>query len=263
MSEPENLSEFSALVDIVARLRGLDGCPWDRKQTHRSLRATFLQECYEVLAALDSGDEAALREELGDLLLHIVLQAQIAAEAGEFKIGEVIEGIGRKLVGRHPHVFGSAEVSDAEEVERNWQDLKQAEKGASDSVLGSVPEEMPALGYGEEIQRRAAQVGFDWEEDDGVIDKLAEEVREFREAESQERREEEFGDLLFTLVNIARRQDVDIEAALREANRRFYRRFIRMEEVCRRRGVSLGDLSFDEQNALWEEAKRDVGAREE
>ena len=256
MSVPENLSEFSALVEVIARLRGPDGCPWDKQQTHRSLRETFLQECYEVLEALDSGDTAALREEFGDLLLHIVLQAQIAAEAGEFEIADVIEGIGRKLVRRHPHVFGDTEARDAEEVARNWQGLKRAEKGTTDSILGSVPREMPALSYSQEVQHRVAQVGFDWEDDDGVIDKLAEEVREFREAEGQERRREEFGDLLFTLVNIARRQGVDPETALREANQKFFRRFTRMEEICRERGVSIGDLSFDEQNGLWEEAKR-------
>ena len=256
MSVPDDLSEFSVLVDVIARLRGPDGCPGDKQQTHRSLRATFLQECYEVLDALDSGDTAALCEELGDLLLHVVLQAQIAVEAGEFEIGDVIEGIGRKLVHRHPHVFAGGKVRDAEEVARNWQGLKRAEKGTTGSILDSVPREMPALGYSQEVQHRVAQVGFDWEDDDGVIDKLVEEVREFREAEGKERRTQEFGDILFTLVNIARRQDVDLEAALREANRKFYRRFARMEEVCRQRGVSLGDLSFDEQNALWEEAKR-------
>ncbi len=259
MSVPENLNEFNALVDIIAMLRGPDGCPWDRQQTHRSLRATFLQECYEVLAALDSGDVAALREELGDLLLHIVLQAQIASEAGEFDIGDVTDGISKKLVHRHPHVFGDEDARDAEEVTRNWESLKRAEKGTAYSILDSVSGEMPALSYSQEVQHRVAQVGFDWEDDEGVIDKLAEEIREFREAEGLERRTQEFGDLLFTLANIARRQDMDLEAALREANRKFYRRFARMEEACRQRGVSFGDLSFDEQNALWEEAKKAVG----
>ncbi len=262
MSVPENLNEFTALVDIIAMLRGPDGCPWDRQQTHRSLRATFLQECYEVLAALDSGDAAALREELGDLLLHIVLQAQIAAETGEFDIGDVIEGISKKLVYRHPHVFGDGDASDAGEVARNWESLKKAEKGTAYSILDSVSAEMPALSYSQEVQHRVAQVGFDWEDDEGVIDKLAEEIREFREAEGPERRTQEFGDLLFTLANIARRQDMDLETALREANRKFYRRFARMEEVCRQRGLSFGDLSFDEQNALWEEAKKVVGEQE-
>jgi tetrapyrrole methylase family protein/MazG family protein len=255
----ENADEFENLVDIVAKLRGPDGCPWDKEQTHRSLRATFLQECYEVLAALDSGDTAALREELGDLMLHIVLQAQIAAEAGEFTIEDSLRSISEKLIFRHPHVFGSTEVGSAEEVTHNWVQLKQAEKGTDESMLAGVPKEMPALGYSQEIQDRVARVGFDWEDDEGVIDKLAEEVDEFRRTESRERRAEEFGDLLFTLANIARRWDIDLEAALRGANQRFYRRFAHMEEVCRRRGVNIGDLSFDEQNALWEEAKRGVG----
>ncbi len=255
----ENVDEFKNLVDIVARLRAPDGCPWDRQQTHQSLRATFLQECYEVLAALDSGDTVALCEELGDLMLHIVLQAQIAAEAGEFTMEDSLRSISEKLIFRHPHVFGSTEVESAEEVTHNWVQLKRAEKGTDESMLAGVPKEMPALGYSQEIQDRVARVGFDWEDDEGVIDKLAEEVDEFRRTESRERQAEEFGDLLFTLANIARRWDVDLEVALRGANQRFYRRFAHMEEACRRRGVNIGDLSFDEQNVLWEEAKRGVG----
>lgn len=255
----ERPDEFTTLVDIIARLRGPEGCPWDKEQTHQSLRATFLQECYEVLDALDSGDAPALCEELGDLMLHIVIQAQIAAESGEFTIDDAIRNISRKLIYRHPHVFGSEEVEDADEVAQNWEGLKRAEKGTDGSMLDGVPREMPALGYSQEVQERVARVGFDWEDDEGVIDKLAEEVAEYRETENRERREEEFGDLLFTLANIARRLDIDLEVALRGANRRFYRRFSHMEEVCRQRGVNIGDLSFDEQNALWEEAKRDVG----
>ena len=255
----ENADEFKTLVDIVAKLRAPDGCPWDRKQTHQSLRATFLQECYEVLAALDSGDSAELCEELGDLMLHIVLQAQIAAEAGEFEIADSLRSISEKIVSRHPHVFGDKEVKDVAEVSHNWVRLKQAEKGTDESMLAGVPREMPALGYSQEIQNRVAQVGFDWDEDEGVIDKLAEEVNEFHKAENAERQAEEFGDLLFTLANIARRLNIDLEAALRETNQRFYRRFAHMEEVCRQRGVNISDLSFGEQNTLWEEAKREVG----
>jgi len=256
---PENLGEFGALAEIIASLRGPNGCPWDRQQTHGSLRATFLQECYEVMAALDSGDMGALREELGDLLLHIVLQAQIAVEDGDFDISDVIRSISSKLVYRHPHVFGDAEVRDAAQVARNWEGLKRAEKGATGSILDGVPREMPALGYSQEVQERAAQVGFDWQDDEGVIDKLAEEVSELRQAQGEEHRAQEFGDLLFTLVNIARRQGLDLEAALRGANLKFYRRFACMEDLCRQRGTSFADLSFDEQNALWEEAKRQVG----
>jgi len=220
------------------------------------LRNTFLEECYEVLAALDEGDSGELCGELGDLLLHIILQTQIATEAGEFEIGDVIRGINAKLIHRHPHVFGSVKVKGAEEVARNWEALKQAEKGIDTSILASVPKQMPALGYSQEIQLRVAQVGFDWEDVDGVIDKLAEEIREFRQADNQQQKEQEFGDLLFTLANIARRMGIDSEAALRGANRKFYRRFTCMEEVCRQRGVNIGDLSFDKQNTLWEEAKK-------
>jgi tetrapyrrole methylase family protein/MazG family protein len=256
LSVPEDLSRFSALVDIIARLRAPDGCPWDRKQTHASLRENLLSECYEVLEALDEGDSAKLRDELGDLLMQIVLHAQIASQAGEFGLGEVIEGISRKLIRRHPHIFGSKKVKDAEEVALNWEELKEEEREPGTSIMESVPKPMPALGYSQEVQRRAAYLGFDWEEDDGVIDKLAEEVSEFQRADSQEEKAGEFGDLLFTLANIARRMGIDLEAALREANRRFYKRFTYMETACRQRGLNFGELSFDEQNALWEEAKK-------
>jgi tetrapyrrole methylase family protein/MazG family protein len=256
LSLPEDLSQFSALVAIIARLRAPDGCPWDRKQTHTSLRENLLSECYEVLEALDERDAAKLRDELGDLLMQIVLHGQIATEAGEFELGDVINNINTKLIHRHPHIFGSKKVKDAEEVALNWEVLKGEEREADTSILESVPKQMPALGYAHEIQRRAAHLGFDWEDDSGVIDKLAEEVSEFKRAETEEQRAKEFGDLLFTLANIARRMGIDLEAALREANRRFYKRFTYMEEVCRKRGLNFGDLSFDEQNALWEEAKK-------
>ena len=258
MSLPENLSHFDTLVDIIARLRAPDGCPWDREQTHASLRENLLEECYEVLAALDEGDSGRLGEELGDLLMQIVLHAQIAAEDGEFELGDVLTSINAKLIHRHPHIFGSQKVKDAEEVALNWEALKQEERGPDTSILASVPRQMPALGYSQAVQRRVAQVGFDWEDIGGVIDKLAEEVSEFKQADNPEQKEWEFGDLLFTLVNIARRLGIDSEAALREANQRFYRRFSYMEEVCRQRGLRFADLSFDQQNALWEEAKKEV-----
>jgi tetrapyrrole methylase family protein/MazG family protein len=258
LSLPENLSQFDALVAIIARLRAGDGCPWDRKQTHSSLRENLLQECYEVLEALDEGDSGKLCHELGDLLMQVVLHAQIATEAGEFEVGDVISSINTKLIHRHPHVFGSIKVKDAEEVLVNWEALKKEERGADTSMLSNVPQEMPALSYSQEIQDRVARVGFDWEDIGGVIDKLAEEVSEFKQADSRERKGQEFGDLLFTLANIARRLGVDLESALREANRRFYHRFSCMEELCRQRGLNFGELSFDEQNALWEEAKKKV-----
>ena len=256
MSLPKNLDQFNTLVGIIARLRAPDGCPWDRKQTHASLRENLLEECYEVLEALDKGDSSRLCDELGDLLMQIVLHTQIATEAEEFKLGDVLRSINAKLIHRHPHIFGSIKVKSAEEVTHNWQDLKREEREADTSLLDSVPRQMPALGYSQEIQHRAAQAGFDWEDVDGVIDKLVEEVSEFKQAESQEHKAQEFGDLLFTLANIGRRLGVDLEAALREANRRFYRRFTYMEELCRQRGLNFSELSFDEQNALWEEAKK-------
>jgi tetrapyrrole methylase family protein/MazG family protein len=255
---PENLTQFATLVDIIARLRAPDGCPWDRKQTHASLRENLLEECYEVLEALDAGDSSKLSAELGDLLMQIVLHCQIATEAGEFRLADVVRSINTKLIHRHPHIFGSQKVKDAEEVAHNWEVLKQEERDAGTPILESVPRQMPALGYSQSIQRRVAQVGFDWENIDGVIDKLTEEVNELRQAESQPEKEAEFGDLLFTLANIARRMGIDSEAALREANQRFYKRFTFMEEVCRQRGLSFSKLSFDEQNTLWEEAKKGV-----
>ncbi len=255
----DSLREFATLVDIIARLRAPGGCPWDRKQTHASLRENLLSESYEALEALDEGEPQRLCEELGDLLLQVVLHARIAADNGEFELGDVIRGINAKLIHRHPHIFGSTKVKDAEEVAVNWEALKEEEREADSSLLDSVPQQMPALGYAQEIQRRVARVGFDWENIEGVIDKLAEEVGELKQADSQEEKAAEFGDLLFTLVNVARRMGVDSEAALREANRRFRRRFTYMEALCRQRGLKLGELSFDRQNALWEEAKEGVG----
>lgn len=261
MKLPEDLSKFDALREIVARLRAPDGCPWDRAQTHASLRESFLQECYEVLESLDKGDVRSLREELGDLLLHVVLQSQIAQEAGEFKIEDVFKEINEKIIYRHPHVFGAQKIEGitASQVVHNWEKLKEKEKeqkGNDNSLLASVPKNLPALSYSQEIQYRVAQVGFDWEKDEGVIEKLAEEVREFQNAATEKAKAQEFGDLLFTLANVARRQGIELEVALREANQKFYKRFTFMEEVCKKRGVKIGDLSFDEQNKLWDEAKK-------
>jgi len=252
----DNLDKFDTLVDIIARLRAPGGCPWDRQQTHASLRENLLSECYEVLAALDESDARQLGEELGDLLLQIVLHARIASEAGEFELGDVLRSINAKLIRRHPHIFGKTQVKDAEEVTLNWEALKEEEREEGTSMLEGVPRQMPALGYSHEVQKRVARVGFDWEDLDGIIDKLVEEIAELRQADSQAQKAAEFGDLLFTLVNIARRQGIDAEAALRATNRKFYRRFSRMEELCRQRGLKLRELSFAEQNALWEEVKR-------
>ena len=255
MSLRQNWSQFATLVDIIAKLRAPDGCPWDRKQTHASLRENLLEECYEVLEALDKRDSGKLCGELGDLLMQIVLHTQIATEAGEFELGDVLRSINTKLIHRHPHIFGSLKVKDAEEVALNWEVLKQEERGDDTSTVASVPKQMPALSYSQEIQRRVAQLGFDREDIDSVIDKLAE---EFKRASSQEQKAVAFGNLLFTVADIGCRLGIDLEAALRQANQRFYQRFTYVEELCRQRGVNLSELSLDEQKALWAEAKRKV-----
>jgi MazG family protein len=253
--------EFQRLVDIIARLRGENGCPWDKKQTHYSLREYLLEESYEALEALDQADHQKLCQELGDVLLQIMLHSQIASENAEFNIEDVLRNINQKLVRRHPHVFGDVQVKDAEDVTRNWEAIKQKERQHHESMLDSIPKQLPALAYSQDIQRRVAQVGFDWENIDGVIEKLAEEVQELKQSVSMEEKSDEFGDLMFTLVNIARRMGVDSESALRDANRKFSRRFAFMEALCRQRGLNLGQLSFDEQNLLWKEAK--AGIKEE
>ncbi len=247
--------EFANLVRIIARLRGPDGCPWDKKQTHLSLREFFLQESYEVLEALDEAAWRKLCQELGDLLLQIILHAQIASENNEFTLAEVLTNINTKLVRRHPHVFGNQKVQDAEEVSYNWETLKKNEREPDSSILDGVPRQMPALAYSQEIQRRVAQIGFDWQNLDGVMDKLSEEVRELGQSVSLEEKAEEFGDIFFTLANICRRLGIDPEASLRQANLKFYRRFKHMEKLSSERSLDFSKLSFAEQNALWEEAK--------
>jgi tetrapyrrole methylase family protein/MazG family protein len=258
LSSKENLHKFDTLVAIIAKLRAPDGCPWDKEQTHKSLRENLLSETYEVLTALDDGDKEKLCEELGDLLLQIVLHAQIAKDNGEFKIDDVLKSINSKIIRRHPHIFGNRKVKDSAEVMQNWEELKKEEREEGVSMLEGVPSAMPALAYAREISRRAVRVGFEWENIEGVLDKLAEEIKEIKETASREEKEQEFGDLLFTLVNVARWEGIDAEAALRTANRKFYKRFARMEELCRKRGIDFAKLSFEEKDDLWEEAKKGV-----
>ena len=259
MTEETSPTNFTELKDIIAKLRSAEGCPWDRQQTHLSLRPYLIEECYEVLQALEDGVPQKLCEELGDLLLQIMLHAQMSAEEGQFTIEDVMRGLSDKLIHRHPHVFGDVEVKDAVEVRHNWEALKSAERQGNGSLLDSVPRSMPALSYSQSIQRRVAAAGFDWEKTEDILEKLAEEVAEIIKAPNKEEKAREFGDLLFVLVNIARRLDIDLETSLSGANQRFYQRFCYMEQLCSQRGVSFSDLSFDQQNDLWEEAKRKVG----
>jgi len=245
---------FDRLKELILQIRRR--CPWDREQTHASLKSGLLEECYEALEAIEDNDWQRLCQELGDLLLHILLHSQIAADSGEFTIEDVMKGLHDKIIRRHPHVFGPAEAGSPGQVLEQWHRLKQAESGQS--ILETVPRSLPALAYSQEIQERAARLGFDWEDMAGIMEKLDEEIRELSEAVSPEAREEEFGDLLFTLVNIGRRLGVDLEAALRRTANKFYRRFHYMEETCRRRGVDFASLPLSEKDCLWEEAKRAI-----
>lgn len=251
------------LQETVARLRAPDGCPWDREQTHQTLRSNLLEETYEVLAALDADDPERLCEELGDLLMQIAMHVQIATEEGTFRFADVIGRIDAKLKRRHPHVFGGQTVQDSAEVLRNWEAIKAdervAEGHAPQSRLEGVPAALPALARAQAIGDRAARSGFDWPDIEGVLDKVVEEVRELRAAEDAAAREQEMGDLLFTLVNLARWLEVDAESALRRACDRFTQRFAEMERKARSQHSDFASLAPAEQDALWQKAKAQQG----
>jgi tetrapyrrole methylase family protein/MazG family protein len=251
----EDIERVAALVEVVHRLRSPNGCPWDREQTHASLRATMLEEAYEVLEAIDEKSMAKLREELGDVLLQVLMQAEIAGQAGDFSLGDVADSVREKLVRRHPHVFGDVIVSGAEEVLRNWDELKAKEYGR-ESVLDGVQRSLPALQWAWSLQRRAANVGFDWRNVDGALEKVREELDELRGAPTVEAREAEFGDLLFTMVNVARKLGINPEDALRGTTGRFEARFRTMEVQARTDGRSLRDMEIEELDRYWEAAKQ-------
>ncbi|MCZ6890927.1 MAG: nucleoside triphosphate pyrophosphohydrolase [Chloroflexi bacterium] len=254
MSDSSLQADFTELVALLERLRSPDGCPWDREQTHSSLKRFLLEEAHEVFEAIDQEAPQRLAEELGDVLLQVLFHAQIAREAGEFAIADVLTSLRDKLVRRHPHVFGDTKVKDAREVEANWERLKRREKG-DQSILGHVPPAMPALAHSQLIQDRAATAGFEWEEMDGVLEKVAEEIGEIREASTDDRRAEEFGDLLMVLVNVGRWMGVNAEDALRRANGRFTQRFAEMERLASERSLAFADLPLKQKEALWQEAK--------
>ncbi len=249
------------LLGIMERLRGPDGCPWDREQTLRTLRPYVLEETYEVLEAIDSGDAREHCEELGDLLLQIVFQAQLAREEGKFDFADVAEAISNKLVSRHPHVFGDAQVKDAEGVLKQWAALKREEKkakGGGESVLEGVPREMPALARADRLTEKASRVGFDWPDAAGARAKLAEELAELdraMEAGDADAVEHELGDVLFAAANVGRKLGIAPEEALRGAVSRFISRFSHVERELARRGVPHGEASLAEMDALWDEAK--------
>ncbi|MBW0178098.1 nucleoside triphosphate pyrophosphohydrolase [Sediminibacterium sp.] len=246
---------FLALVTIMDELR--EQCPWDRKQTIHTLRSMTLEETYELTDAIDAGDWKGIKEELGDLLLHILFYTKIGTEQQQFVLKEVIDGIAQKLITRHPHIYGDVKVEDDEDVKRNWEQIKIKE--GKTSVLGGVPKSLPAVVKATRIQEKAKQVGFEWDNREDVWKKVEEEMEELKEAikaESQEEIKEEFGDLLFSLINYARFLQVDAEAALEQTNKKFMYRFQAMESMAAEKGLNLLDMSLVEMDELWNEIKR-------
>lgn len=259
MSSPDAGQRFVELLTMMTRLRGDGGCPWDREQTRESLRPFLVEETYEVLDALDAGDPRHIREELGDLLFQVVFHAEIARERGEFSMADLLEALVAKMTRRHPHVFGDRPVGSAREALAQWEAIKDAEsQGSPRSALGGVPRALPALHRAQRVQHKAARVGFDWADAAGALEKVREELGEVTEALEQgggEALREELGDLLFSVVNVARLAGVDPEGALQGAVDRFSRRFASMEETARGEGRELAGLSLDELEQLWSRAK--------
>ncbi len=259
LAQPGGLEMFQ---DTIARLRAPDGCPWDREQTHQTLSRNLMEEAFEVLQVLDADDAGALCEELGDLLLQIVLHSQIAVESGEFSMAQVVAHIDAKIKRRHPHVFGNIQVSGVDDVISNWEAIKQGEReqanhqaATNKSILAGVPAALPALAQAEAYGERAARLGFDWPNIAGVLDKVNEELRELEQTTEAQARTAEFGDLLFALVNVARWLGIDPEAALRQANAKFASRFQGVEEQARAQGRALPQMSLDEMEQLWQAVK--------
>jgi len=252
---------FQRLVELMATLRGPNGCPWDRKQTPESLKPFLVEECYEVIDALEDGAPDKIRDELGDLLFQIIFHARIAEETGRFTINDVITAIDEKMIRRHPHVFGTEKLSTDKEVLANWEDIKKKEKGHEDrkSILEGVPKELPSLLRAHRLQERAARVGFDWAHLNEALPKLDEEIAEFKKSlksEDAEKIEEELGDVFFMLVNVSRFLGVNPDEALRKTIGKFIHRFRYIEEHAEQAGRSLNDMTLDEMETLWQEAKK-------
>jgi len=264
--DSEKNSPFNRLIDIMDRLRGNEGCPWDLEQTRESLKPFLVEETYEVLEALDEDNPEKIKEELGDLLYQIIFHARIASEKGEFNIYDVITKIHDKMIRRHPHVFKEEKAENSEKVLKRWEEIKRNEEGniGRMSVLDGVPKELPSLLRAHRLQEKASRVGFDWEHIDQVFEKVEEEMEEFKNAFSQKNTtemENELGDLLFALVNIARFIEVNPEDALRKTLRRFIKRFRYIEEEIAKKGRDIKDVSFEEMDSIWEKAKEVEGER--
>jgi len=254
----KSLEEFSRLLDIIDELRVK--CPWDMKQTNDSLRKLTIEETYELADAISSGTDDGIKYELGDLMLHIVFYAKIGSEKGIFDMGDVLEGINKKLVYRHPHVFGDVKVSGASQVEENWEQLKIKENEGYKPVLSGVPPSLPAIIKANRIQEKVRGVGFDWEKREQIWDKVLEEINELKveiENRDTEAIESELGDVLFSIINASRLYGIDPEAALEKTNRKFIKRFNYLEKETLIKGKSLHDMSLDEMNVIWEQAKKE------
>ena len=252
------MSSIDRLREIVARLRAPDGCPWDREQTHESLKPHLIEECYELIDAIDDRDDETMREELGDLLLQVVMHTQMASEEGRFDFDSVAGSIAEKLVRRHPHVFSDAKLSTSDAVLRQWDAIKRHEKKDRESVLDGVPRLLPALARAQKIQWKAARIGFDWPNSAGPLEKVKEEVAELEQAKGREQLAEEFGDLLFALVNFARKSELEAEDLLQAATRKFSDRFRQMEILAEKRGLKLSGLSLAQMDQLWDEVKKRI-----
>ncbi|MBO8151189.1 MAG: nucleoside triphosphate pyrophosphohydrolase [Candidatus Marinimicrobia bacterium] len=257
MDKEKVLQRFARLIEIVRKLRGPGGCKWDRAQTHKSLVPYMTEELYEVIEAIEEDDMRKLKEELGDLLLHVVFQADLAEEEGHFTLGDSIETISSKLVRRHPHVFAGLKVGSVSEIKKNWEEIKLRE--GRQSLLEGIPKNLPALLLARRVQQRASEVGFDWERVPSVIEKLEEEFLELKnaiESREQSRIRDELGDLLFTVVNLSRFLDIDPEDALRHTIKKFINRFKLVEEELRKKGKKLEEATLSEMDRLWNEIKR-------
>jgi XTP/dITP diphosphohydrolase len=253
-----SIEEFSRLLDIIDELR--IKCPWDMKQTNESLRKLTIEETYELAEAVSSGNDEGIKNELGDLMLHIVFYARIGSEKGLFSMADVLDGINKKLTYRHPHVFGDVKVSGASQVEENWEQLKIKEHNGYKPVLSGVPASLPAIVKANRIQEKVRGVGFDWEKREQIWDKVTEEITELKEeieSHDTEAIESELGDVMFSLINASRLYGIDPEAALEKTNRKFIKRFNYLENETLKKGISLHNMSLDEMNIIWEEAKKE------
>lgn len=251
--------DITPLTDVMRILREPGGCPWDREQNHKSVRQNFIEEVYEFLEAVDADDEAGMREELGDILMQVVFHARMAQEAGSFDLQDVIDEVTDKLIRRHPHVFGDVNVENSAEVLKNWDAIKKTEKTYRKSVLDGVTKDLPGLLRAYKLQHKAAKVGFDWTKPEDCWDKVEEEIKELKEAQAQGNKahiEEEYGDLLFAMVNYGRQIGVEGEVAINGCNNKFERRFRYIEEKVNESGKDWKDFSLDELEAFWQEAKK-------